>query len=146
MEAISLGFSMPSGLSMVPSAPAPAPVVKPPGRAEELFIGTPSITIIGLLLALIEVPPRIRIRGSLPISPLFAVTTTPGTRACSKDCKSVVAPFVKLPSFNEEIAPVTSLRDCVPYPITTTSSPAITVDTKVTSITARPLTATSAVS
>ncbi len=48
----------------------------PPGTI--LLTGTPSITISGSLLALIEVVPRIRIVDVLPGAPLLEVITTPG--------------------------------------------------------------------
>lgn len=48
-----------------------------------LVIGNPSITIKGLLEALIEEPPRIRISDPEPGAPLV-VTDTPATRPCNR--------------------------------------------------------------
>jgi len=44
--------------------------------------GTPSTTYSGSLLALIDVPPRMRICTPAPGSPLFCTICTPLTRPC----------------------------------------------------------------
>jgi len=56
------------------------PMPKPPGSLEFPDIATPSMTNSGSLLALIEVPPRIRMCAPAPGSPLFWVTWTPVAR------------------------------------------------------------------
>ncbi len=83
--------------------------------------GNPSTTYNGSLPALIEVPPRIRIRGSAPGSPLLLVTVTPAARPCSACVAPRVGNSLSSAAETDDIEPVTSLFFWTPYPTTTSS-------------------------
>jgi hypothetical protein len=97
----------------------------------------PSTSTIGSLELLIDEPPRIRNFGA-----------EPGVASVVATCKPAIRPFMPsptrftgmlsrvLPSIFE-IAEVTVLRVCVPYPTTTTSSSTDWSSCIVTSITER---------
>jgi len=56
---------------------------RPSGIRRTLSIGTPSMTISGSLLALMEVPPRRRMFNPAPGSPLFEMIVRPATWPCN---------------------------------------------------------------
>ena len=68
IEPMSEGLIKLSGLRGSGGSP---PTPKPPGSVGTLLMGTPSITYNGSLLALIDVPPRMRTCAPAPGSPLF---------------------------------------------------------------------------
>jgi len=76
-------------------------------------IGNPSITIKGLLEALIEDPPLILISDPDPGAPLV-VTVTPATRPCNKFSAVTILPFVKSLAVTDSIDPVASFLVIVP--------------------------------
>jgi hypothetical protein len=81
IDSISDGLRRLSGLRCNDGLnPPTSPPMIPRDSVGELLIGTPSITYSGSLLALIDVPPRMRTCAPAPGSPLFGVIITPATR------------------------------------------------------------------
>src|SRR5690606_17738160 len=94
--------------------------------------GKPSTTYRGSELALMEVPPRTRTRGARPGSPLILDTDTPGARPCNACAVPANGKALIFSDPTEETEPVKSLFFWVPYPITTTCSISVSVETKLT--------------
>ena len=76
--------------------------------------GTPSITIRGSLLALIEVPPLIRILLPDPGAPLLELIFTPGIFPIINCSGVVTEPLLKSLSFINTAEPVMSFVLAVP--------------------------------
>ncbi len=85
-------------------------------------MGTPSMTYNGSLLALIEVPPRIRTCAPDPGSPLFGMMLTPAARPWIMLSTFVTTPTLAVDASTEETDPVMASRRWLPYPVTTTAS------------------------
>src|SRR5258705_5175397 len=79
------------------------PTPTPPGSVGELLMGTPSMTYNGSLLALIEVPPRIRTCAPDPGSPLFGMMLTPAAPPRIIVATFLSTPAVALVAFNQAI-------------------------------------------
>ena len=107
-EAISLGLINDSGLA----APAIPPLSK----------GTPSTTIKGSLLALMDVPPLNLMVLPDPGAPSLVFTFSPETLPIINCSGVAIEPLTKFFSPTTTAEPVRSLLRMVPYPMTTTSS------------------------
>ena len=77
-------------------------------------MGTPSTTYSGSLLALIDVPPRMRICAPAPGSPLFWIMVTPATRPWIIWLGLVTTPTLASSASTVETDPVIASRRCVP--------------------------------
>ena len=87
-----------------------------------LVMGTPSITISGLLEAESEEPPRMRMLA-LPVgSPPLVVTVTPGLAPTRRSCADVDMPASTSSGVTIATDPVASDFFTEPYPITTVSA------------------------
>ena len=115
---ISLGLSSVNGLRGSEGAP-PRPI--PPASVDSLLMGTPSMTYSGSLLALMEVPPRMRTWAPAPGSPPSSVTFTPATRPASMPFTFGMTPTLASAPLTVTTEPVIASRRCVPYPTVTTS-------------------------
>ena len=121
IETMSLGAMEARGLTLVWPLVPPAQS-KPPISLAALDICTPSIIYRGSLEELMELAPRIRMEVAAPGAPELEVTCTPAILPWS-----IWSALVTMDSFiwsfdREATEPVTSVRRCVPYPTTTTSS------------------------
>ena len=85
------------------------------------FVRKPSTTYKGSELALLLYP-RIRMAGFEPGAADAEIICTPAVLPCRACSALVMVRFSKSSAFTEEIAPVTELFFCTPYPTTTTSS------------------------
>ena len=126
IEAILLGSNVASGL--VALLPISVDVLTPPP-----VNGKPSTTYNGSLLALIEVPPLIRILKAASGPPSERTTCTPAALAAMAPSKEAVLIFSISSDLIVDTAPVKSLRLTEPYPTTTTSSSLDTSETRLTS-------------
>ncbi len=97
------------------------PMPIPADSVSTLLIGTPSITYSGSLLALIEVPPRMRNCAPDPGSPLFCVIWTPATRPSIISLTFVITPTSASSASTSATEPVMASRRWLPYPVTTIS-------------------------
>ena len=93
---------------------APPPTPMPAASMSTLLIGTPSITYSGWLLALSDVPPRIKICELAPGSPLLSVTLSPAARPDSMLFTLGTTPTSATSAEMEETDPVMASRRCVP--------------------------------
>ena len=93
-------------------------------------------------MALIEVPPRIRICAPAPGSPLFWMISTPAARPWIIWFTLATTPTFAASASIVDTDPVIASRRWVPYPVTTTSSRIAAAGTRVKSTAADPPAAT----
>src|SRR5699024_4605142 len=106
-------------------------------------ITIPSTTYNRLLDALIDPYPRMRTRVRPPGRPELVVTFTPATFPDNASSVLDVGRLINSSLFTELTEPVKSDSSCVPYPTTTSSSPAIAWDWSSTLSSVRPSIGTS---
>jgi hypothetical protein len=111
IDAMSFGLIELSGLRASAAEP---PMPTPSATAFAFWRGTPSTTYSGSLLAVIDVPPRMRTCTPPPGSPLFDVTLTPAARAVSSSLALVITPTLARSVFTVATDPVTASRRWVP--------------------------------
>src|SRR5947209_18871105 len=94
------------------------PIAIPAGSSDaSLLIGMPSMMYSGSLLALIDVPPRMRICAPAPGSPLFWVIWTPVARPSIRFVTLAGTAVLAWLASIGETEHVMASRRWVPYPV-----------------------------
>jgi hypothetical protein len=109
---MSFGLMLLSGLRFSAGLMSTPPIA--PAATLSFWSGMPSTTYRGSLLALIEVPPRIRICAPPPGSPLFVTIWSPATRPWSIWLAFVITPTFACSASTVATEPVIDCRFWAP--------------------------------